>query len=433
MNIPIRRALLYGMLLWLLFFLAPQAAALAQQDMLSEATSLFRSPSGKTTLQLIKRLRSGAAHGEFSFATLYPLSHMEEHHRQHVVLPSAPSCKEPAYTKLYFTGSGPSAAVENGIMMLVCGYQEGRPATRVWADKNNNLDFSDDGGPLRFSGGEPPSVEITLSNAQHPKAQTVYRLSEFAPELKKKMAGAVKQMSDGSLIDFYREDRRNILAGDYVVGSDSFRVGLMDWDVDGLYNETGEDRLLTGPYGSGKLATRTAEGAVELASLPTHFQGPERAYQVTDMARSGTSITLAPALSAQVPGRLREGEQAPKATLKMLRGKKKRLSDFIGQSKYLYLNFWATWCAGCHKEVDQLKALAKSPKVTVLSLNYNEDLPTVASFIDEYEIKWPNGFSNAEINRAFMVEGLPRGVLIGPGGQVVNLSASPDKVLSKVK
>lgn len=46
------------------------------------------------------------------------------------------------------------------------------------------------------------------------------------------------------------------------------------------------------------------------------------------------------------------------------------LDEYRG--KWIILNYWATWCAPCIKEIPELNALAKSGEFAVLGFNYDE-------------------------------------------------------------
>ena len=63
-------------------------------------------------------------------------------------------------------------------------------------------------------------------------------------------------------------------------------------------------------------------------------------------------------------------------------GKRHRLADYRG--KWVVVNFWATWCAPCLKEIPDFNAFAKSrPDVQFIGLAYEEiERADMEAFLD---------------------------------------------------
>jgi peroxiredoxin len=83
------------------------------------------------------------------------------------------------------------------------------------------------------------------------------------------------------------------------------------------------------------------------------------------------------------------GKAAPDFTLHTTEGKKLSLSDYKG--KAVLINFWATWCAPCQREIPLLKTLAgewASHDVTVvgIAVDYRDK---VLQFRDQFKIGYP--------------------------------------------
>lgn len=102
-------------------------------------------------------------------------------------------------------------------------------------------------------------------------------------------------------------------------------------------------------------------------------------------------------------------------------GQARTLADFRG--KGLVLNFWATWCAPCVREMaalDRLKAAAAGHGVEVIALSADRGgAPVVRAFyaahgIGHLAVALDDGLKAA---RAMGVQGLPTTVLIGKDGR----------------
>jgi thiol-disulfide isomerase/thioredoxin len=84
------------------------------------------------------------------------------------------------------------------------------------------------------------------------------------------------------------------------------------------------------------------------------------------------------------------GEERPlDFSLARLGGGELSLSDLRGQ--WVALNYWATWCGPCRKEIPDLSALHdRNPSVTVLGLAYEETSEEeFLAFLEEYPASYP--------------------------------------------
>jgi len=97
------------------------------------------------------------------------------------------------------------------------------------------------------------------------------------------------------------------------------------------------------------------------------------------------------------------------------------LSDFRGQ--YVLVNFWATWCPPCMREMPDLYAyhLAhQDDNFTLLAVNVSEDAATVADFLRTNNFDFPVALDiSGAVYQQFGGDGLPSSFLIGPDGSLV--------------
>jgi thiol-disulfide isomerase/thioredoxin len=115
-------------------------------------------------------------------------------------------------------------------------------------------------------------------------------------------------------------------------------------------------------------------------------------------------------------------------------GKQHDLADYRG--KWVLVNFWATWCPPCLKEIPDLMALHNEHKdkdlvVIGIATDYNNP-KLVIDFAKEHRISYPVVLGNdaivAQIGR---VEGLPMTYMFNPQGKMVayNVGALTQKAV----
>ena len=117
----------------------------------------------------------------------------------------------------------------------------------------------------------------------------------------------------------------------------------------------------------------------------------------------------------------------PTLKLKTLAGPDYDLASKRG--KYVVVNFWATWCAPCIKEIPELSALdAARDDVEVVGLAFEEiDTDALKAFLQKHPASYPIALVDVYAPPAdFEVpRGLPMTYLIAPDGTVVTRIIGP--------
>jgi peroxiredoxin len=101
--------------------------------------------------------------------------------------------------------------------------------------------------------------------------------------------------------------------------------------------------------------------------------------------------------------------QSADFSLTDLKGKRWTLKDLHGQ--VVLVNFWATWCPPCRKEMPDLESLQArfGPRGLVILAISDEEQSKVEPFIAEHKITYPILLDpGRKVNELFQVEGIPK-------------------------
>jgi peroxiredoxin len=141
----------------------------------------------------------------------------------------------------------------------------------------------------------------------------------------------------------------------------------------------------------------------------------------------GTPEAACQALGARpFGGPLRPGQQAPDFELTDAAGKNWSLAGLRG--KPVLLNFWATWCAPCAKEMPSIERISRrlGDRLTVLTVSVDESWDAVKAF-------FPAGTnlpvlldSGEQVTRRYGTEKFPETFLIDSAGRLQQLFYQAD-------
>jgi peroxiredoxin len=106
-------------------------------------------------------------------------------------------------------------------------------------------------------------------------------------------------------------------------------------------------------------------------------------------ASAPTPSDFAASLEDAPPAPVKIPEQLPSFSLNDRAGRPTPISTWAGKS--LVLNFWATWCAPCRREIPLLQALqgelsAQDVAIVGIAVDHRDD---VAAFAEQFKIRYP--------------------------------------------
>jgi len=97
------------------------------------------------------------------------------------------------------------------------------------------------------------------------------------------------------------------------------------------------------------------------------------------------------------------------------------------RGKVVVVDFWATWCGPCIREMPHVRELHKKLKdkgFDVVGVNLDKDPDALAKFLQENDVPWENltGEATQDLARKYGIRGIPTMMLVDREGKVVAVS-----------
>lgn len=127
------------------------------------------------------------------------------------------------------------------------------------------------------------------------------------------------------------------------------------------------------------------------------------------------------------------GKPAPDFSVDLLSGKKINLGDYSG--KFVFIDFWGSWCAPCRDEIPNIKKLYRSvsrDKLEIIGLA-QDDETKLRNYIREQNIEYPNALAPIELLSKYGVSKYPTSYLINPKGKIVRIDVRGPDAMELIK
>lgn len=132
-------------------------------------------------------------------------------------------------------------------------------------------------------------------------------------------------------------------------------------------------------------------------------------------------VTLVIFSSGAVFGSAKVGKAFPKQKVKLL-GKKKKISISKYKGRVVIVDFWATWCEPCKKELPALVKLKKKfgkRGLRVIGINVDDDEAKAIAFLKEQGIKIKSAYDkNKKLAEKLGLAAMPTSYVLDRKGKI---------------
>ena len=119
-------------------------------------------------------------------------------------------------------------------------------------------------------------------------------------------------------------------------------------------------------------------------------------------------------------------ESVPELTFELRDTKGNIFTEKNTKGKYLVINFWASWCTPCLKEIPAFVEFYKenSGHVEILGLDFEPvNIEVINEFVERFSINYPiilySHINDTEFNKFGEILGMPTTIIYSPEGELL--------------
>jgi thiol-disulfide isomerase/thioredoxin len=117
-------------------------------------------------------------------------------------------------------------------------------------------------------------------------------------------------------------------------------------------------------------------------------------------------------------------------------GKAYNVKDIVAGKKYILIDFWASWCAPCRKEIPNLKTAytAYAEKgFEILSISIDKDEKAWQKALVQENMQWHNLLDDNKVSNTFNVKTIPATYLVDSKGVIISDNLRGAELEAKLK
>ena len=192
----------------------------------------------------------------------------------------------------------------------------------------------------------------------------------------------------------------------------------------------GIKKNITNPVGvqlfkQGYYNLSTAENEALLQQVPANFQTDEVIVKIKDITERQKKTAV--------------GEKFIDFAMLTPDGKPVKLSDYVGKGKVVLVDFWASWCGPCRREMPNLVEAYKQYKgknFEIVGVSLDQSNDAWKESIKKLGITWPQmsdlKYWNSEGAQLYAVNSIPHTVLIDGEGTIIARGLHGEELHAKI-